>query len=201
MIDYAIIIIVGRVLTTRYLFLSWGWKVSTGEAGPGMRAERRRTRKLSAKFKCQTHFLCCYAPRCISDEQISRSPLMRSRPPDPSSTLGKDWASQWMECRRECRLLCERWTFGSLRLAAGQNCPLSDSQWQTPTGYARRFPRAESFGRGFDSRHLHSNGPFRCSFSLLFTGEDNEKIQEHHTHLVWKHDTIPSHIGMWTIFF
>jgi len=36
--------------------------------------------KPAQNIKCQTHFLCCYASRCISDMHNSRSPLMRSRP-------------------------------------------------------------------------------------------------------------------------
>ena len=37
------------------------------------------------KIKCQPHFLCCYAPRCISDLHNSRPPQMRPRPPAPIS--------------------------------------------------------------------------------------------------------------------
>src|SRR5688500_14202025 len=38
------------------------------------------------KIKCQSHFLHCYAPRCISDQHNSPPPMMRARPPAPFST-------------------------------------------------------------------------------------------------------------------
>jgi hypothetical protein len=34
---------------------------------PECEPSARRTRKLSAKFKCQSHFIRRYAPRCISE--------------------------------------------------------------------------------------------------------------------------------------
>jgi len=46
--------------------------------------------KPAQKIKCQQHFLRCYAPRCISDEQNSRPPQMRPRPSDPLSAPGRN---------------------------------------------------------------------------------------------------------------
>ena len=44
-------------------------------------------------IKCQQHFLCCHAARCISDRIDSTASSMRPRPPSPISArcrVGRD---------------------------------------------------------------------------------------------------------------
>src|SRR5258708_14093799 len=103
------------------------------------------------KLKCQQHFIRCYAPRCIS-ETITASLLVEAASTGTVLHRVTDWARQrWSAAHHSAR--CAKDIADSRRVT----CPLRSLRRQTSAGYARRFPWVDSFGRGFDSRHLHTN--------------------------------------------
>jgi len=113
--------------------------------------------KPAQKLKCQSHFLRCYAPRCLSDGVtvgLNRGRVRRSRTP-PGERIGRHKGG----VPHRMSLKVRKRAFGSKRLVEGNPCRMGYLQWHRSLGYARRFPRVESFGRGFDSRHLHHFPP------------------------------------------
>jgi hypothetical protein len=103
------------------------------------------------KIKCQSHFLRCYAPRCISDDITAVAPRRHA---SAGTFLRRvtDRAKQWWSAAYDATTYAkDQW------LVAESSCRTRPLRRQTSTDYARRFPRVESFGRGFNSRHLHQN--------------------------------------------
>ena len=93
-------------------------------------------------LKCQSHFICCSARRCISDEMTAMAPCAM-RPPASSSTWGRTGRNNGGVLRTTLLsvLKTSRWLPGYQ--------PAGIPAVKKSAGYARRFSRVESFGRGF----------------------------------------------------
>ena len=128
--------------------------------------------KSAQKHKCQPHSIRCTAPRCIS-ESNSADPQERDHVRPHRTLTGRGIGRDKVRVPHARTPLGMRKRGSRVPADSGWRffCRLKSHRRNVDVDYARRYSRDESFGLGFDSRHLHlftERSSIHCLNVLLF---------------------------------